>query len=145
METWENVVDCEHESTFSDCAYHLHVCISWPLCFAYVNNSWIIPYKKCFVKTWTNWLMHLGNTTSNMYFCILFYIVIFVSCFMILVMSFASRLNILTRGWRMLTKEEDWLKDLDDDKDIEENTWRYWRQYILCLKILIVIDLTFSS
>jgi len=33
----------------------------------------------------------------------------------------------------MLTKEEDWLKDFDDDKDAEENTWRYWRQYSLCL------------
>jgi len=39
--------------------------------------------------------------------------------------------------------DKDWLKDFDDDKDAEENTWRYWRQYSLCLKILIVIDLNF--
>jgi len=36
-----------------------------------------------------------------------------------------------------------WLKDFDDDKDVEENAWRYWRQYSLCLKIVIVIDLNF--
>ena len=39
--------------------------------------------------------------------------------------------------------DKDWLKDFDDDKYAEENTWRYWRQYSLCLKILIVIDLNF--
>jgi len=39
--------------------------------------------------------------------------------------------------------DKDWLKDFDDDKDVEDNTWRYWRQYSLCLKILIVIDLNF--
>jgi len=29
MEAWENVMDCEHESTFTDCVERLHhVCIS---------------------------------------------------------------------------------------------------------------------
>jgi len=55
LEAWENVMDCELDSTVSVCVDRLHhVCISWPLFFGYVNDSWIILYKKFFVKAWTN-------------------------------------------------------------------------------------------
>ncbi|KAH1262404.1 hypothetical protein GmHk_02G005039 [Glycine max] len=32
----------------------------------YVKETWIIPHKEKFVSTWTNKVMHLGNTTTNM-------------------------------------------------------------------------------
>ncbi|KAH1220964.1 hypothetical protein GmHk_12G034483 [Glycine max] len=31
----------------------------------YVNDTWIIPHKEKFTTTWTNKVMHLGNTTIN--------------------------------------------------------------------------------
>ena len=72
LQAWENVMDCEDELKFNDCVNRLEfVCQSWPVFFEYVNDSWIIPYKKFFVKAWTNKVMHLGNTTSNRYICIL--------------------------------------------------------------------------
>ncbi|XP_052735587.1 uncharacterized protein LOC128197563 [Vigna angularis] len=67
MEEWENVMDCEDESMFGDCVNHFeYTCRSCPLLFEYVNNTWIIPYNTYFVKAWTNKVMHLGNTTTNM-------------------------------------------------------------------------------
>jgi len=78
MEEWKNVMYCEDDSSFNDCVDRLrHVCISWPLFFEYVNESWIIPYKKFFVKAWTNRVMHLGNTTSNRYVSLLLSSVMF--------------------------------------------------------------------
>ncbi|XP_027940130.1 uncharacterized protein LOC114194217 [Vigna unguiculata] len=58
---------CLDESdVFNECVHRLElVCQPWPVFFEYVNDSWIIPYKKFFVKAWTNKVMHLGNTTSN--------------------------------------------------------------------------------
>ncbi|KAH1193807.1 hypothetical protein GmHk_19G054763 [Glycine max] len=32
----------------------------------YVNDTWIIPHKEKFITAWTNKVMHLGNTTTNM-------------------------------------------------------------------------------
>ncbi|KAH1197698.1 hypothetical protein GmHk_18G051420 [Glycine max] len=32
----------------------------------YVKETWIIPHKEKFVSAWTNKVMHLGNTTTNM-------------------------------------------------------------------------------
>ena len=78
MEAWENVMYCEDESTITDCVKRLrHVCILWPLLYEYVNESGIISYKKFFVKAMTNWVMHLGNTTSNKYVSLSFWLVIF--------------------------------------------------------------------
>jgi len=77
MEAWENVMCCEDESIFTNCVDRLHVCISWPLFYEYINESWTIPYKKSIVKAWTNRVMHLGNTTSNMYVSLSFSSVIF--------------------------------------------------------------------
>ena len=72
LQAWENVMDCEDELKFKECVHRLElVCQPWPVFFEYVNDSWIIPYKKFFVKAWTNKVMHLGNTTSNRYICIL--------------------------------------------------------------------------
>ncbi|XP_027941045.1 uncharacterized protein LOC114194832 [Vigna unguiculata] len=66
LQAWENVMDCEDELKFNDCVNHLELVFqSWPVFFEYVNDSWIIPYKKYFVKAWTNKVIHLGNTTSN--------------------------------------------------------------------------------
>jgi len=51
MEAWKNVMHYEDKSTFIDCVESLcHVCISWPLFYEYVNESWIIPYKKILCK-----------------------------------------------------------------------------------------------
>jgi len=64
-------MDYEDELKFNDCVNRLElVCQPWPVFFEYVNDSWIISYKKYFVKAWMNKVMHLGNTTSNMYVCI---------------------------------------------------------------------------
>jgi len=60
MEAWKNVMYYEDELTFTYYVDHIHhVCISWPLLYEYVNESWIIPYKTFFVKAWTNRVMHL--------------------------------------------------------------------------------------
>jgi len=80
LQAWENVMDCEDKLKFNDCVNRLElVCQSWPVLFEYVNDSWIIPYNKYFVKAWTNKVMHLGNTTSNRYVCILLLIHFFIN------------------------------------------------------------------
>lgn len=90
-------MDCEHTSTFSDCVNRFHhVCNSWPLFFEYVNYSSIVPYKKYFVKAWTNKVIHLENTISKGYFCIRFYLIGFVKCSTILLILFVSELSMLT-------------------------------------------------
>ncbi|KAH1266468.1 hypothetical protein GmHk_01G001958 [Glycine max] len=40
-------------------------CSPWPMFVDYVCQTWVIPHKERFVKTWTNKVMHLGNTTTN--------------------------------------------------------------------------------
>jgi len=78
LQAWENVIECEDELKFNDCVNHLElVCQSWPVFFEYVNDSWIIPHKKYFVKLWMNKVMHLGNATSNKYVCIFLLIHLF--------------------------------------------------------------------
>ncbi|KAL5131696.1 hypothetical protein HKD37_12G034517 [Glycine soja] len=41
-------------------------CSAWPMFMDYVCQTWVIPHKERFVKAWTNKVMHLGNTTTNM-------------------------------------------------------------------------------
>ncbi|KAH1260816.1 hypothetical protein GmHk_02G003839 [Glycine max] len=41
-------------------------CSPWPMFVDYVKETWIIPHKEKFVSAWTNKVMHLGNTTTNM-------------------------------------------------------------------------------
>ncbi|KAH1190294.1 hypothetical protein GmHk_20G057884 [Glycine max] len=40
-------------------------CAPWPMFVDYVKETWIIPHKEKFVSSWTNKVMHLGNTTTN--------------------------------------------------------------------------------
>lgn len=99
MEAWENVMDCEQESIFTHYVDLLqYTCSLWSFFFEYVNQSWIIPYKTCFVKVWTSQVMHLGNTILNMYVLVLFYLVVFVIRFMILFVSFVLGLSLPTEA-----------------------------------------------
>ncbi|KAL5180195.1 hypothetical protein HKD37_01G001370 [Glycine soja] len=41
------------------------VCSPWPMFVDYVKDTWIIPHKEKFVIAWTNKVMHLGNTKTN--------------------------------------------------------------------------------
>jgi len=85
IETWDVIIEALENVMDCDCVNRLHhVCISWPLFFEYVNDSWIISYNKYVLKAWTNQVMHLGNTISYRYVFILFCLVVFVNCFMIL-------------------------------------------------------------
>ncbi|KAL5127975.1 hypothetical protein HKD37_14G040311 [Glycine soja] len=40
-------------------------CSPWPMFVDYVCETWIVPHKEKFITTWTNKVMHLGNTTTN--------------------------------------------------------------------------------
>ncbi|KAL5194002.1 PKS-NRPS hybrid synthetase [Glycine soja] len=51
---------------FDECLKKFEVaCAPWPIFVDYVKETWIIPHKEKFVSTWTNKVMHLGNTTTN--------------------------------------------------------------------------------
>jgi len=90
-------MDCEDQSTFTNFVERLrHVCISWPLFYEYVNSR-IILYKKFFVKAWTNRVMHLGNTTSNMYVSLSFTLVIFLFTYDIVYVN-SNGLSLPTRA-----------------------------------------------
>ncbi|XP_014492691.1 uncharacterized protein LOC106755109 [Vigna radiata var. radiata] len=66
MKVWQDVMDCDDQSKFGGYVYRFeYACAAWPLFFDYVNRTWIMPHKTCFVKAWTNKVMHLGNTTTN--------------------------------------------------------------------------------
>jgi len=93
-------MDYEDEYKFTDCVNHLQlVCQSWSLFFEYLSDSWVIPYKKYFVKAWTNKILNLGNTTSNKYVYILYIDYFFHLWFMLLsvkFVKFVTRLSLLT-------------------------------------------------
>ncbi|KAL5123062.1 Protein FAR1-RELATED SEQUENCE 5 [Glycine soja] len=61
------LVDCPSEHQFAESLQKFQIaCSPWPMFVDYVNNTWIIPHKEKFITTWTNKVMHLGNTTTNM-------------------------------------------------------------------------------
>ncbi|KAL5154235.1 Protein FAR1-RELATED SEQUENCE 5 [Glycine soja] len=52
---------------FDECQKKFEMtCAPWPMFVDYVKETWIIPHKEKFVPAWTNKVMHLGNTTTNM-------------------------------------------------------------------------------
>ncbi|KAH1189831.1 PKS-NRPS hybrid synthetase [Glycine max] len=65
------VKDVFPECTNLLCIFHINKnvkaksCAPWPIFVDYVKETWIIPHKEKFVSTWTNKVMHLGNTTTN--------------------------------------------------------------------------------
>ncbi|KAH1239320.1 hypothetical protein GmHk_08G023784 [Glycine max] len=66
MDAWESLVDCPSEQQFDECLKKFEMtCSPWSMFVDYVNEIWIIPYKKIFGVAWTNKVMHLGNTTTN--------------------------------------------------------------------------------
>ena len=68
MEAWESLVDCPFEQEFDNCLMKFEIaCSPWPMFADYVKKTWLIPHKEMFVKAWTDKVMHLGNTTTNMY------------------------------------------------------------------------------
>ncbi|KAH1203730.1 Protein FAR1-RELATED SEQUENCE 5 [Glycine max] len=67
MDAWGSLVDCPSEQQFHECLQKFKMaCSPWPMFVDYVKETWIIPYKEKFVTAWTNKVMHLGNTTTNM-------------------------------------------------------------------------------
>ncbi|KAL5137330.1 putative protein FAR1-RELATED SEQUENCE 10 [Glycine soja] len=66
MDNWGTLVDCPSEHQFHESLQKFQVaCLPWPMFIDYVNDTWIIPHKEKFITTWTNKVMHLGNTTTN--------------------------------------------------------------------------------
>ncbi|KAL5123967.1 Protein FAR1-RELATED SEQUENCE 6 [Glycine soja] len=67
MDNWGTLVDCPSEHQFAESLQKFQiVCLPWPMFIDYVNDTWIIPHKEKFITAWTNKVMHLGNTTTNM-------------------------------------------------------------------------------
>ena len=77
MEDWGSLVDCPCESDFNEYLKNFEMtCSPWSMFVDYVCQTWVIPHKEKFVKAWTNKVMHLGNTTTNMYeYCFLFVLI----------------------------------------------------------------------
>jgi len=68
MDVWKSLIDCLSEQQFNKCLKKFEMaCSHWPMFVDYVNETWIIPHKEKIVAAWTNKVMHLGNTTTNMY------------------------------------------------------------------------------
>ncbi|KAL5190899.1 hypothetical protein HKD37_04G010241 [Glycine soja] len=66
MDCWGCLIDCPLEQQFDECLMKFEMaCAPWPMFVDYVKETWIIPHKEKFVSTWTNKVMHLGNTTTN--------------------------------------------------------------------------------
>ncbi|KAL5150180.1 hypothetical protein HKD37_13G036868 [Glycine soja] len=62
-----SLVDCPCKSYFDEYLKNFEMtCSLWPMFVDYVCQTWVIPHKEKFVKAWTNKVMHLGNTTTNM-------------------------------------------------------------------------------
>ncbi|KAL5180235.1 PKS-NRPS hybrid synthetase [Glycine soja] len=67
MEAWGSLVYCPCESSFDEYLKKFEMaCSLWPMFVDYACQTWVIPHKERFVKAWTNKVMHLGNTTTNM-------------------------------------------------------------------------------
>ena len=61
-------MDYPSEQQFDECLIKFEITYSpWPMFVDYVNQTWLIPHQERFVKAWTNKVMHLRNTTTNMY------------------------------------------------------------------------------
>jgi len=68
MNAWGTLVDCPLEQQFDEYLKRFEmVCSPWPMFIDYVKDTWIIPHKEVFFTAWTNKVMHLGYTTTNMY------------------------------------------------------------------------------
>ncbi|KAH1253759.1 Protein FAR1-RELATED SEQUENCE 5 [Glycine max] len=66
MDCWGCLIDCPLEQQSDECLMKFEMaCAPWPMFVDYVKETWIIPHKEKFVSTWTNKVMHLGNTTTN--------------------------------------------------------------------------------
>ncbi|KAH1189465.1 Protein FAR1-RELATED SEQUENCE 5 [Glycine max] len=66
MDNCGTLVDCPSEHQFTESLQKFQIaCSPWPMFVDYVNDTWIIPHKEKFITTWTNKVMHLGNTTTN--------------------------------------------------------------------------------
>ncbi|KAL5133350.1 Protein FAR1-RELATED SEQUENCE 6 [Glycine soja] len=66
MDNWGTLVDCPSEHQFAESLQKFQIaCSPWPMFIDYVNDTWIIPHKEKFITSWTNKVMHLGNTTTN--------------------------------------------------------------------------------
>ena len=65
---WGSLLDCPTELDYDDCLMKFEIlCSPWLMFVNYVKQTWLISHKLIFVKVWTNKMMHLGNTTTNMY------------------------------------------------------------------------------
>ena len=62
------MVDYPSKQEFDDCLMKFEiVCLPWSMFVDHVKQTWLIPYKQRFVKASMNKVMHLGNTTTNIY------------------------------------------------------------------------------
>ncbi|KAH1226074.1 hypothetical protein GmHk_11G032832 [Glycine max] len=62
---WDYVMD-NWGTLFAESLQKFQIaCSPWPMFVDYVKDTWIIPHKEKIITTWTNKVMHLGNTTTN--------------------------------------------------------------------------------
>jgi len=79
MKAWTIVIDCNDCEVFPKCVKGFEsACLAWPMFLEYVLKTWIKPHRENFVSTWTNKVMCMGNTTSNMY-GVIFYVYLYVN------------------------------------------------------------------
>jgi len=55
MDSWRTIIDCIEITKFDGFVKKIEtICLPCPLLVEYVKNTWIIPHKEKFVKSWTN-------------------------------------------------------------------------------------------
>ncbi|XP_027934490.1 uncharacterized protein LOC114189955 [Vigna unguiculata] len=114
LQAWENVMDCEDELKFNECVHRLElVCQPWPVFFEYVNDSWIIPYKKFFVRGIQSYAFGEYNIKQNDMI-----LGLFLSNVMWTRLSFSNVSSSQSEGQLSIQKEVDLLLNLFKEVDI---------------------------
>lgn len=68
MDLWNNIMYANRKTDYVAHLKHFEIVYAdIPLFVKHVSETWLTPYKKIFIVTWTNRVTHLGNTTTNSY------------------------------------------------------------------------------
>lgn len=67
---WHNIIDSTEESVYlAQLKFFEDSCADIPSLIKYVHDTWLKPHKERFILAYTNNIPHLGNQTTNRYFC----------------------------------------------------------------------------
>ena len=68
MTAFDSVIDSPDEDAYTHRLTHFEdVSAPFSNFIDYVKNTWLNPHRKKCVAAWIDWVMHLGNTTTNRY------------------------------------------------------------------------------